>query len=211
MLHEGGSIKDTIMRNRVASVLLLAVWLTHPALAQQSSATVKAAVVALTEDTELRDSFERQLVALARTRGYDAVTSYDITRDIRDISDERFVEDLRSRGVQAVLMLRPASVGEGSSLESVRGEVSPRLFADMQRYARRVSDTGPDDLIAVVHLGIYMITSGRPEPISSGAVWLDEPVTDRAEAVERLQLLIANNVDAVRPAIREHLGLEPLR
>lgn len=158
----------------------------------------------------MRESFERELVALARTHDYDALTSYDIAGDIRDVDDDDFIEALQSRGVQAVLIVRPAAVGEGSSLEAVRGEFSPRSFANMQRFARRVSESGADDLIAVVHLGIYMITSDEPEPISSGAVWLDEPVSDRAEGIQRLQRLILDNVDAVRPAIRRYLGLPPL-
>jgi len=53
-------------------------------------------------------------------------------------------------------------------------------------------------------------TAKKPELVSSGAVWLDEPVTDRAEGIKRLQGLILTNVDAVRPSIRRHLGLPPL-
>lgn len=198
------------MAARIACIVLCAISLSAPALAQRAPATLKAAVVALTEDRALRESFERELVALARTHDYDAVTSYDIAADVRDVDDKAFVEALKSRGVQAVLIVRPAAVGEGASLEAVRNDVSPRLMANMQRFARQISDSGADDLIAVVHLGIYMITSREPEPISSGAVWLDEPVTDRAQGIERLQRLILENVDGVRPAIRQHLGLPPL-
>jgi hypothetical protein len=61
-----------------------------------------------------------------------------------------------------------------------------------------------------VHLAIYTLTAKKPELVSSGAVWLDEPVTDRAEGIKRLQGLILQNVDAVRPSIRRHLGLPPL-
>lgn len=171
---------------------------------------MKAAVAALADDEQLRSSFERDLVALARANDYDATTTYDIMEDVHALDDRAFVDALRARGVQTVLMLRPAAVGEGSSLESVRNEVSPRLFANMQRFARSVSDAGGEDLIAVVHLGIYMIDSGRPEMISSGAVWLDEPVTNRAEGIARLQALVLQNVNGVRPAIRRHLGLPPL-
>jgi hypothetical protein len=180
------------------------------ALGQAPPITLKAAVVALTEDAALRESFERDLVARAREGNYDAITSYDIQRDVRSVDDRHFVEALRSRGVSAVLMMRPAAVGEGASLEAVRNEVSPRLYADMQKFARRVSETDTNDLIAVVHLGIYMITGNRPDLISAGAVWLDEPVTDRAEGLERLQDLIVANVDKNRPELRRYLGLPPL-
>ena len=190
-------------------VLLASVWLAAAAHSQQPT-TYKAAVVALTDDAALRQSFESELVALAKSRAYDAVTSYDITSDVDNLDQDEFLEALAARGIQAVLMVRPAAVGEGSSLESVRNEVPSRTFEDMQRFARRVSGSSNDDLIAVVHLAIYTLTSDEPAMISSGAVWLDEPVTDRAEGIRRLQALILQNVDAVRPAIRRRLGLPPL-
>jgi hypothetical protein len=107
-------------------------------------------------------------------------------------------------------MLRPAAVGQGASLESVRNEVSPRLLSDMQRFAKQVRSSETDELIAVVHMGIYLLEEGEPELLSSGAVWLDEEVENREQGLERLRALVLGNVDAVRPAIREHLGLPPL-
>jgi len=192
------------------SFLLLASLAATTAYSQQQPATFKSAVVAVTEDTALRQSFETEVVALAKSHAYDAVTSYDITSDVKSLDTDAFLDALASRGIQAVLMVRPAAVGEGASLESVRNEVSSRTFSDMQRFARRPSGPGADELIAVVHLAIYTLTAKKPELVSSGAVWLDEPVTDRAEGIKRLQGLILANVDAVRPSIRRHLGLPPL-
>jgi hypothetical protein len=80
----------------------------------------------------------------------------------------------------------------------------------MQAFARELSPSGEEDILAVVHLAIYLISVARAELISSGAVWLDEPNTSHEEAMERLQNLIVANVDGVRPAIRQHLGLPPL-
>ena len=48
---------------------------------------------------------------------------------------------LAARGIQAVLMVRPAAVGEGSSLEAVRNEVPSRTFADMQRSRGKSADS----------------------------------------------------------------------
>jgi hypothetical protein len=42
-------------------------------------------------------------------------------------------------------------------------------------------------------------------------VWLDEPVTDRAEGIKRLQALILQTVDGARPAIRRHWGCRRCR
>jgi hypothetical protein len=193
------------------SMLLLAsASMAATALSQPPPPVLKAAVVGLTEDVALRQSFETELVALARDHGYDAVTSYDITSDVDSLDQDEFLEALAARGIQAVLMVRPAAVGEGSSLEAVRNEVPSRTLADMQRFARRVSGPGSTDLIAVVHLAVYVLDSDDTELVSSGAVWLDEPVTDREEGIKRLQALIVQNVDAVRPAIRQHFGLPPL-
>jgi hypothetical protein len=192
------------------ALLLASLWLATNASAQAPAQTYRAAVVALTEDAALRQSFESELVALARSHSYDAITSYDITSDVDNLDTDVFLKALSDRGVQAVLMVRPAAVGEGSSLEAVRNEVPSRTFADMQKFAKRPSGPGASDLIAVVHLAIYTLTAKKPELVSSGAVWLDEPVTDRAEGIKRLQGLILQNVDAVRPSIRRHLGLPPL-
>jgi hypothetical protein len=59
-------------------------------------------------------------------------------------------------------------------------------------------------------MAIYVLSDDDPELISAGAVWLDEAVGSQAEGIDRLQDLMLANVDAVRPAIREHLGLAPL-
>ena len=192
------------------ALLLASTWLAANASAQAPATTYKAAVVALTEDAALRQSFESELVALAKSHSYDAVASYDITSDVNNLDTDAFLKALSDRGVQAVLMVRPAAVGEGSSLEALRNEVPSRTLADMQKFAKRPSGPGANDLIAVVHLAIYTLTAKKPELVSSGAVWLDEPVTDRAEGIKRLQGLILTNVDAVRPSIRRHLGLPPL-
>lgn len=192
------------------SLFVLASLVAATASAQQPVQTFRAAVVALTEDAALRQSFESELVAIAKAHSYDAVTSYDITSDVASLDTNAFLQALASRGVQAVLMVRPAAVGQGSSLEAVRNEVSNKTFADMQKFAKRPSGPGSNELIAVVHLAIYTLTAKKPELVSSGAVWLDEPVADRADGIKRLQGLILSNVDAVRPSIRRHLGLPPL-
>ena len=197
------------MRYPPVMLVVLGVLLAGGAGAQEV-VRYRAAVVALTDDAELRAEFERRLVAKAVANNYDAVTSYDLEADVEDLSDPRFVELLRTHGIQAVLMLRPAAIGAGSSIESVREEVSPRVFSRMREFATAVSSTGPDDLLAVVHMGVYTIDAQGAHLISAGAVWLDEEVEDRDEGIERLQDLIVYNINSVRPAIRRHLGLPPL-
>jgi hypothetical protein len=176
----------------------------------QEVATARSAIVALTDDPELRRSFEDQMVATARAYRYDAVVSYDIVPDVEDMDRRRLAAELEAEGIQVVLMLRPAAIGAGSSLESVRNEVDPIVYESMRAFAREVSAPGGDDLIAVVHMAIYTLSDGAARLLSSGAVWLDEEVESQEQGIERLQGLIVANVNAARPAMRERLGLPPL-
>jgi hypothetical protein len=170
----------------------------------------KTAVVALTADPALRADFERQLVAKAREHNYDAVTSYDLAPIVTDVDNREFVDTMLANKVDLVLLLRPAAIGPDSSLDSVRKEVSAKTLTDMRDFAKKVSNSDGDDLIAVVHMAVYLFYGRDPEVISSGAVWLDEPVADRAEGTARLQDLVLENIDAARPAIRRYYRLAPL-
>ena len=176
----------------------------------QDVVTLKSAVVALAAQPALRAEFESGLVHKARELQYNAVPSYDLVPDVTDVDDRDFIKRMLTHGIGAVLMVRPASVGPDASLESVKEAVSPGVYASMRVFARELSPSGEDDILAVVHLAIYLISIDGAELIGSGAVWLDEPNPSREEAIERLQNLIVANVNAVRPAIREHLGLPPL-
>ena len=184
--------------------------LPHYEFSSQQTVTLKSAVVALAAQPELRAEFEEGLVAKALELDYNAVTSYDLVPDVTDVDDTDFTKRLVSNGIGAILMVRPAAVGLGSTLESVKDAVSPGVYANMQAFAAELSPSGEEDLLAVVHLGLYLISVHGAELISSGAVWLDEPNPSREEGIERLQNLIVANVNGVRPAIRQHLGLPPL-
>ena len=170
----------------------------------------KSAVVALTADPGLRADFERQIVAKARERNYDAVTSYDLVPNVTDVDNREFVDTMLANRVDLVWLIRPAAVGPDSSLDSVAKEVSAKTLTDMRDFAKKVSDSDGDDLIAVVHMAVYLFYTRDPVMISSGAVWLDEPVQDRAEGISRVQDLVLDTIDAARPAIRRHYRLAPV-
>lgn len=196
------------MRSKLI-LTLIAVLGSAGALAQET-VRWKSAVVALSDDPELRQDFESRLVEQARANNYDAVTSFDIEPDVRDLDDRGFVDELRANGVQAVLMLRPGATGEGSSIESVRDQIAPGTFERIREFAGEVSRAGADDLLAVVHMAIYTLDDEGAHLISAGAVWLDEEVEDQDEGIARLLDLIQYNIDSVRPAIRRHFGLPAL-
>ena len=191
-------------------VLALAIGASSSLASAQEIFTVRFAVVALAAQPALRAEFEEGLVAKALEHNYDAVTSYNLVPDVTDVDDPDFIGRLVSAGVGGVLMMRPAAVGAGSTLESVRGVVSPDVYSNMQAFARELSPSGEEDLLAVVHMGIYLFGVGGAQLISSGAVWLDEENPSQEEGIERLQNLIVTNINGIRPAIREYLGLPPL-
>ncbi len=191
-------------------VLALALGASLNVAVAQETVTIKSAVVALAAQRELRAEFEESLVAKALEHNYDAVTSYDLVPDVTDVDDADFIERLASEGVGVILMMRPAAVGAGSTLESVREAISPDVYSNMQAFARELSPSGEEDLLAVVHMAIYVIGEGGAQLISAGAVWLDEETPSQEEGIERLQNLIMTNINGIRPAIREHLGLPPL-
>jgi hypothetical protein len=170
----------------------------------------KSAVVALTDDAALRADFEREIVAKARARNYDAITSYDLVPDVTDVDNREFIDTMLANRVDVVVLLRPAAIGPGSSLDSVRKEVSAKTLTKMRSFAKQVSESDADDLIAVIHMAIYLFYTRDLEVISSGAIWLDEPVQDRAEAIDRLQNLTLDTIDAARPAIRRYYRLAPI-
>ena len=191
-------------------VLALALGASLNVAVAEETVTVKSAVVALAAQRELRADFEEGLVAKALEHNYDAVTSYDLVPDVTDVDDADFIERLASEGVGVILMMRPAAVGAGSTLESVRDAVSPDVYSNLQAFARELSPSGEEDLLAVVHIAIYVIGEAGAQLISAGAVWLDEETPSQEEAIERLQNLVVTNINGIRPAIREHLGLPPL-
>lgn len=195
------------MKGTAAVFVLSLLAATGVSLAQEEIVTLKAALVALTDDARLREQFEDSLAAKARENNYDAVASYPIVPDIGDVDGRRFTRDLRAAGVGVVLMMRPAAIGEGSSLAAVRDAVSPQTYADMRRFAGEISPSAGDDLFAVVHLGIYLLNEDGPALLSAGAVWLDEQSESQEQSIEQLQNLVLANVNAVRQPIREHLGL----
>jgi len=194
---------------RVLCLGVVATFLSGTAATQEFE-TFRSAVVALVDDDAARRAFEDDLVELARSHRYDALSSYQIVPSLADFSDDDVLATLAMSGIQAVLMLRPASIGPRSSLESVRNSISPAIFTNMHAFADLLSPAGSDELIAVVHMAIYTLGDNGAELASSGAVWLDEAVESRAQGIERLEALILANVDGVRPAIRARFGLPPL-
>jgi hypothetical protein len=176
-----------------------------------SPSTYRLAVVALAEDPATRELFEDGLAAKLQANNYDAVASHTIIPAVTDFDDFGLASRLEEAGIQAIVMARPAEVGPGASIESVKGRISASDYENMRAFAGRISPAhDADDLVAVVHAGFYMIRDGRVELLSSGAVWLDEPVASREEGIDKLQDLIVANMNRARPAAREYLGLPPI-
>lgn len=165
----------------------------------------RAAVAVLVDDARFRAQLEESLVTKGRQHGFDLVASHTLLPDARDLSAEDAPALLGTKGVQVVVMLRPAAVGPGTSLEAVRDSLPPGLYSQMRRFAATASAAGPDDLIAVVQVAIYALASDEPRLATAGAVWLSEPVASREEGIAKLEDMLLQNVEAAREQIRRNL------
>ena len=199
---------------RLALVLLSGILVLETAFSETVTQPVmryRLAMVALTDDPATRVDFEDGLAVKFRANDYDAVASHEIIPDIADLDNSDIVRRLSEAGVRGIVMMKPAAVGPGSSLEAVKDDVSGEVYANMRQFAREISPGHDDDeLVAVIHTASYFIRGGRAELLSSGAVWLDQPVETQEEGIEKLQDLIVANMNKARPAFREYLGLPPL-
>lgn len=194
------------------ALVIISGMLIFEAAGSQPVMRFKLALVALTEDPDVRVEFEDGLAAKFRANDYDAVASYELIPQVSDLDNADIARRLSDAGVEGIVMMRPAAVGPGSSLKSVRDEVSEEVYANMRAFAKEISPShDEDDLIAVIHTASYIIRAGnRAELLSSGAVWLDKPVETQEEGIAKLQDLIVANMNKARPALREYLGLPPL-
>ncbi len=172
--------------------------------------TLKAGIVALVEDPAVRADFEEGLVAKFREHNYDAHTTYDFLPDTTGVDDAGFAKRLAEEGIKVILMMRPAAVGAGSTLESVRDQVSPEIYSNIEAFAGEVSPSGGEDVFAVIHMAIYLITEDGAELVSAGASWLEGEAESREQRIEQLQDLILSIVNRARPLLRQRMGLEPL-
>jgi hypothetical protein len=197
------------MIKRITLITLVGVFSLNVVVSQEV-VVYKTAVVVLHEDPAVRADFEESLAAKFREHNYDAVTTYDFLPDTTGVDDAGFAERLAAEGIQAILMMRPAAIGAGSTLESVRDEVSPEIYSDIEAFAGEISSSGGKDVFAVIHMAIYLITDDGAELISAGASWLEGEAESREQAIEQLQDLVVGIVDNARPLIRQHLGLAPL-
>ena len=110
------------MVRQIALLALVGVFSLNVAVTQEV-VIYKAALVVLVEDAAVRAEFEESLAAKFREHNYDAITTYDFLPETTGADDAGFAGRLAEQGIQVILMLRPAAIGAGSTLESVRGEV----------------------------------------------------------------------------------------
>jgi len=197
------------MIKRITLIALLGVFLLNVAVSQDV-VLYKSAVVVLVEDPAVRADFEESRAAKFREHNYDAITTYDLLPGTMGVDDAGFAERLAEEGIRAILMLRPAAIGAGSTLESVRDEVSPEIYSDIEAFAGEISASGGKDLFVVVHMAIYLITENGAELISSGVSWLEGEAESREQSREQLQNLIVDIVDKARPLLRQRMGFAPL-
>ena len=112
-------------------LVLLASLVAATAYSQQPPATFKSAVVALTEDAALRQSFETELVAIAKSHAYDAVTSYDITSDVESLDTDAFIRHLDAVRDNAAEMVYRHHIFSVASVLPIGAQSSQQQFQQL--------------------------------------------------------------------------------
>ncbi len=171
--------------------------------AKAAEAADAFAVVVLVADAELRARFEDGVVAKLDGQALRAVSSHGLVPDLGDLDKRSVLARLERAHVAGLLVLRPAALGSGDSLTSVRRSVTPDMLRDFAGFTKRVSRIRPGEAPAVVHIGVYVLGGREPMLLTAGATWLDADAPSRDSAVDRLENLVALNLDRAAPEIRK--------
>ncbi len=164
------------------------------------------AVVALVADPKLRARFEDGVVAKLDAGALQAVASHGLVADLGDLDKRSVLARLAQLHVAGLLVLRPAPLTSGDSLSTVRRSITPEMLRDYADFAKRVSRIAADEAPAVVHIGVYLLGRREPTLLTAGATWLDADAPSRDTAVDRLENLVALNLDRAAPEIRRAAG-----
>ena len=190
-------------------ILIMLSVLGAPANAKQSETLLKIAIVALSDNYEIRQDLENRIVNKLLANHYDAIASHILIKDISNIRDPKLRHKLYANGIHGALLLRAIDVGEKASIISSGEYVSPRVYSSIQEF---ISDErgGDFDSRAVVQVSAFMLSEHRATSFWSGVVWLDAPVETRQEGFEKLAELVVFNLNAARSYMRQRMGLAPI-
>jgi hypothetical protein len=176
-----------------------------------AAASSSFAVVALVDDANLRAEIEDGVASKLDDEELDLVASHAVAEDVRDVAGKDFLAALRARGIGGLLVLRPAPVGADTSLATVRAEITPQILRDFRGFAKRVSSIDASEAPRVMHIAVYVLADGEPRLATAGATWLDGEPASRQDAVERLDGLVALNIQRAGAQIRDALQAGPRR
>lgn len=179
------------------------------ALAQDSNQRLKFTVVALSKESDIRHSFENELVKNLKANQYNAVASHLLIADLLDFSKPDVYKRLREKGIQGVLLLMPIDVGEQASIKSAQQRVWSTTYDSIEAFVNGYRG-GNFNTQAVVQVSGFLITDNKSSNFWQGVIWLDDTVKTRQEGIEKLSGLVLSNLNASRAYLRKLLGLEPL-
>jgi hypothetical protein len=193
----------------VLTLCLFMLGLGFSALAQDSNQRLKFTVVALSKESDIRQSFENELVKNLKANQYNAVASHLLIADLPDFSKPDVYKRLREKGIQGVLLLMPIDVGEQASIKSAQQRVWSTTYDSIEAFVNGYRG-GNFNTQAVVQVSGFLITDNKSSNFWQGVIWLDDTVKTRQEGIEKLSGLVLSNLNASRAYLRKLLGLEPL-
>ncbi len=178
--------------------------------AQQEQQFLRFALLALTDDDQSRREFENQLVIRLQEDRFDAVASFELLPDPRGMAPGAVRRRLLDSGVQAVLILRPLELAEGTTLSPGQLQMSPGEFTSVSRF---ISGYRGDKFAVrtVVQIAGFLLQRDASQLFWHGVIWLDDTVETEQNRIDRIVDLVQFNLNNSRSALRAQLGFPALR
>ena len=193
-----------------AAMLTLSVAGATQAQDQSGAVFMRFAILALTDEDDVRHQIEDQLVTTLRAGNYDAVASYTLMPDLDSFQNGSARVQLMGQGIQAALVMRPVDVSLNSPEASARLRLAPEEVNSLTRFIQAYR--GDDfSLGTIVQMAGFLLDSRQSNLFWHGVIWLDNPAETQQDYIDKIVDLAEFNLNQSRGAIRQQLGYPPLR
>lgn len=161
-------------------------------------------VIGFTEDAEIRQRLEDELVADLRAQGSIAYPSYPDIRDITTSTRGEIIGLVNSKKLISVLLLNQVSADASDSVVAEPERVSP-LHPDLQAFyahARESEPSMPEQGERVfVEINLFVIDGEKANLFWSGTSWSDR-ADGRGGAIGDISALVTQQLTALRDRLR---------
>jgi hypothetical protein len=177
-------------------------------VAQEQQQFLRFSVMALSESESSRRAFENQLVIRLSENRYDVIPSYDLIPDLVEMQTTQVRSLLLASGVQAILILRPLELPEGTALSAQQLQMNPGEFTSVSQFINAYRGDS-FDIRTIVQIAGFLLERDQSRLFWHGVIWLEDTVEKEQNRIDKIVDLVQFNLDNSRSALRAQLGLPP--